>query len=113
VETLLSGLNELLAKTEKGGTKKKRAGAPDRCLLAKLFEACKQYKPITEVERTMMELEKYEYDSGGELISWLRKQLDNLEYDAIRNRLENHEEFPKTETDNKSETKAQEELYGL
>lgn len=92
VETLLSGLNELLAKIEKGGTKKQRACTPDHFLLLRLLEACKQYKPITEIERTVMELEKYEYDSGGELVSWLREQLDNLEYDAIRNRLENHGE---------------------
>jgi CheY-like chemotaxis protein len=113
VETLLSSLNELLAKTEKGGTKKQRAGAPDRFLLTRLLEACKQYEPITELERTVVELEKYEYDSGGELVSWLRKQLDNLEYDAIRDRLENYEEFPKTEPGNRSEAKVQEELYGL
>jgi hypothetical protein len=39
----------------------------------------------------MMELDKYEYDSGGELVSWLREQLDNLEYDAIRDRLEDRD----------------------
>jgi HPt (histidine-containing phosphotransfer) domain-containing protein len=88
VETLLSGLNELLAKTEKDGTKKQRVGAPDRRLLGELLEACKQYKPMAEIERVVIELEKYEYDSGGELVFWLRKQLDNLEYDAIRDRLE-------------------------
>jgi CheY-like chemotaxis protein/anti-sigma regulatory factor (Ser/Thr protein kinase)/HPt (histidine-containing phosphotransfer) domain-containing protein len=92
VETLLSNLNELLAKTEKGGTKKRRADVPDSFLLAGLLEACKQYKPIAELERTVVELEKYEYDSGGELVSWLREQLNNLEYDAIRDRLENRKE---------------------
>jgi PAS domain S-box-containing protein len=95
VETLLSSLNKLLAKTEKGGTKKQRAGAPDRFLLDKLLEACKQYKPMAEIERAVIELEKYEYDSGGELVSWLRKQLDSLEYDAIRDRLEGQGEFRK------------------
>jgi hypothetical protein len=63
--------------------------------LYKLLEACKQYKPITEIEKVMMELEKYEYDSGGDLVSWLREQLDNLEYDAIRDRLEDRDSLSK------------------
>jgi CheY-like chemotaxis protein/HPt (histidine-containing phosphotransfer) domain-containing protein len=89
VETLLSGLKELLAKTEKSGPEKQRAAAPDRVLLARLLEACEQYKPVAVIEKTMLELEQYQYDSGGELISWLREQIDNLEYDSIRDRLEN------------------------
>jgi hypothetical protein len=36
----------------------------------------------------LAELEKYEYESGGELIPWLREQIDNLEYDAVREKLE-------------------------
>ncbi|MDR2768506.1 MAG: response regulator, partial [Treponema sp.] len=110
VEILLSGLNELLTKNEKGVTRKQRAAAPDHTLLARLLEACKQYKPIAEAERPMTELEKYEYDSGGELVFWLREQLENLDYDAIRDRLENREKFPKTESGNTFGTKSQEEI---
>jgi hypothetical protein len=40
------------------------------------------------MEEIIAELEGYEYESGGELVSWLREQLDNLEYDAVRERLE-------------------------
>jgi hypothetical protein len=36
----------------------------------------------------MTALEGCEYESGGELIPWIREQLDNLEYDAIREKLE-------------------------
>jgi PAS domain S-box-containing protein len=86
VEALLSGLNELSAKIE--DPEKQRTGAPDRTVLDRLLEGCKQYKPMAEIEKAVIELEHYEYDSGGELVSWLREQLDNLEYDAIRDRLE-------------------------
>jgi HPt (histidine-containing phosphotransfer) domain-containing protein len=97
VETLLSGLNKLLAKNGKGSVKKQRTGAPDRAVMSRLLEACKQYKPIEALENAVRELEKYDYDSGGELVSWLREQLDNLEYDAIRDRLENREKIQQNE----------------
>jgi hypothetical protein len=40
------------------------------------------------MEETLAKLEGYEYESGGALVAWLRKQADDLEYDAIRERLE-------------------------
>jgi hypothetical protein len=40
------------------------------------------------MEEAVTELESFEYESGGELVVWLREQLDNLEYDAIHERLE-------------------------
>jgi PAS domain S-box-containing protein len=87
MERLLSGLNGMLANIEKSRGKKERAAAPEQAVLIKLLEACKQYQTML-MEKAVIELEKYEYDSGGELVLWLREQLDNLEYDAIRYRLE-------------------------
>jgi PAS domain S-box-containing protein len=87
VETLISGLNELLERVAKNRGNKQRAGAPDPKLLDRLLEACKQYRPAL-MEDAVTELEKYEYDSGGDLVAWLREQLDNLEYDAMQDRLE-------------------------
>ena len=40
------------------------------------------------MEEILRKLEENEYESGGELIIWLREQLDNLEYDVIGERLE-------------------------
>jgi hypothetical protein len=94
VETLVSGLNELLEKVEKNKGKKQRAGAPDPNLLDRLLEACKQYK-LALMEDAVAELENYEYDSGGDLVVWLRDQLDNLEYDAIQDRLETQNSLSK------------------
>jgi HPt (histidine-containing phosphotransfer) domain-containing protein len=87
VEELLSGLRELTSDLKKGEGEKQRAAAPDRALLARLLNGCKRYMP-TVMAAAITELEKYDYDRGGELIPWLREQLDNLEYDAIRERLE-------------------------
>jgi hypothetical protein len=41
----------------------------------------------SEMESILTELERYEYESGGELIEWMRERIDNLEYRAITERL--------------------------
>jgi signal transduction histidine kinase/FixJ family two-component response regulator/HPt (histidine-containing phosphotransfer) domain-containing protein len=62
------------------------ASAPDSATLARLLEACKSYR-TSLMEEILQQLEAFEYESGGELITWLREQLDNLEYDVILERL--------------------------
>jgi CheY-like chemotaxis protein len=88
-ESLLANIGELLEKAAKGkkqGPKQKKY-APDETLLARLLEAVKSYKS-TLMEETMCSIEEYDYDSGTDLVVWLRQQMDNLEYDAIRQKLE-------------------------
>jgi CheY-like chemotaxis protein len=87
VEADLEALGELLETAAEGGSEKAKAAAPDRALLEKLLDASKRFKPAI-MEEVMAELEKYEYESEGELIPWLREQIDNLEYDAVREKLE-------------------------
>jgi hypothetical protein len=67
---------------------KPRRPAPDGDLLARLLAACKEYN-ITAMEDALIELEKYSYESGDDLVVWLRRQLDNFDYELIRERLEN------------------------
>jgi len=62
------------------------SGAPDTALLAQFLDACKQFRSTT-MEEILRQLESFEYESGGELVTWLREQMDNLEYDAIQERL--------------------------
>jgi hypothetical protein len=40
------------------------------------------------MEGILDEIESYDYESGGELVLWLREQMDNLEYDEICTKLE-------------------------
>jgi hypothetical protein len=86
METLLAGMREFLTHTEKEEDKP-RAPAPDRELLARLLAACKEYN-ITVMEEALTELEKYSYESGNDLIIWLRQRLDNFDYELIQERLE-------------------------
>jgi predicted transcriptional regulator len=86
-EAMLANLKELLEKAAAGKGAKKKAAAPDPALLAKLLDATQRYKS-TLMEEVLADMELYDYESGGDLVDWLREQVDNLEYDAICERLE-------------------------
>jgi CheY-like chemotaxis protein/HPt (histidine-containing phosphotransfer) domain-containing protein len=86
-EVLVAGIRDLLRDTLEQDAEKQKAAFPDRVLLEKLLDAGKRFKS-TMMEEILSELEQYEYEADGDLVRWLREQLDNLEYDAIRDRLE-------------------------
>jgi signal transduction histidine kinase/CheY-like chemotaxis protein len=87
IEKLLIRLKELLAITmEQSGTKPV-SPKPDPVLLQELAEACKHYN-VNIMEEILGKLESLQYESGADLVQWLREQMDNLEYDAIGERLE-------------------------
>ncbi|GHV68249.1 hypothetical protein AGMMS49928_07240 [Spirochaetia bacterium] len=86
VEKLLQNIGALLEQTAAVEPAKPRAASPDPALLAEFLEACEHYR-TSLMEETLVKLEGYEYESGGELVAWLREQADNLEYEAIRKRL--------------------------
>ncbi|MDR2143166.1 MAG: response regulator [Treponema sp.] len=69
-----------------GETKQRRA-KPDRELLRRLSEATAAFNS-NETEEILGELEQYRYDSGEDLVRWLREQAENFDYDAIHERLE-------------------------
>ncbi|MDR2483124.1 MAG: response regulator [Treponema sp.] len=87
VRFLLLDLEDLLKRTAERTEERPRVPAPDGALLSRLLDAVKRYKSAI-MEEILMELESYEYERGGELVVWLRQQMDNLEYEAIKNRLE-------------------------
>ena len=95
VERLLTSLEELLQHISAGATRQK-AASPDPALLQKLAQASKHYKANTMAE-ILGELEKYDYESGGELVSWLRERADDLDYEAIWERLNSAQDVKQTE----------------
>lgn len=92
VRLLLLDLEELLQKAEAGKKTKQKAAVPDPVMLSRLLDAASRYR-ASLMEEVLAGLELFEYESGGELISWLREQMDNLEYDAIRTRLDTPNPF--------------------
>jgi CheY-like chemotaxis protein len=86
METLLGALRDFLTDMKKKEDKPWIA-APDQELLDKLLAACKEYN-ITIMENFLTELEKYSYESGNDLVIWLRQRVNDLDYEVIRERLE-------------------------
>jgi CheY-like chemotaxis protein len=92
LETAVRGLTAKLAarigawETGRGEGKREQKAGPERGLLERLVTASSEYK-ANEVEEILGELGRYGYETGGELVRWLREQADNFEYEAIQNRL--------------------------
>jgi CheY-like chemotaxis protein len=63
-----------------------RKGAPDAAALLRVHAACEKYD-IDEIDAAMAELEAFAYESGGELVLWLRENVDQMNYDEIVERL--------------------------
>jgi CheY-like chemotaxis protein/HPt (histidine-containing phosphotransfer) domain-containing protein len=91
VEALLQQLDTLSRSADAVGRKadgsKNLRVSPDGSLLAKMLEASQAYD-IDAMQNAMDELERYQYESGGELIAWLKEKLVNFGYDEISEKLE-------------------------
>jgi PAS domain S-box-containing protein len=90
VEDLLTQLDALAESADEVGDAADRdktaLPSPDRALLEKMLEASRDYD-IDAMRSVMDELERYRYESGGELISWLKERIVNFGYDEISEKL--------------------------
>ncbi|MDR1572306.1 MAG: response regulator [Clostridiales Family XIII bacterium] len=88
VEELLPRLAELIeradAAVDDGGDRKP---SPDRALLERMLAAGRDYD-IEAMQSAMDALGEHEYESGGELVRWLREKVVEFAYDQIQERLE-------------------------
>jgi signal transduction histidine kinase/CheY-like chemotaxis protein len=79
-------LGELLASVEEHTAAKPSARSPDAELLKQFLDACKQFKSSL-MEEILEKLDGFKYETDGDLVQWLREQMDNLEYNAMEKRL--------------------------
>jgi signal transduction histidine kinase/DNA-binding response OmpR family regulator len=87
VERLIVSIDGVLGKPAKAnGSGAPKAFAPDRKILERILLASKQFD-LNSMEQYLMELEGIDYEYGGDVVKWLREQMDNLEYGAIQDRL--------------------------
>jgi CheY-like chemotaxis protein len=86
-EALLQELEKILEKAVASLGVRKKMPSVDPALLSKMLDAARHYKS-TLMEEILNSMESCDYESGGDLVAWLREQMDNLEYDAICRRLE-------------------------
>jgi CheY-like chemotaxis protein len=87
MKSFLGNLSNFLHSIKANEGEKERAPSPDKKLLRDLLDFAKSYRAV-QIDDSLTKLERFEYDSGEELVSWLRNQADNLEYGAIRDQLE-------------------------
>jgi signal transduction histidine kinase/FixJ family two-component response regulator len=87
VEKILGRLKELFTLLMNQAGAKPMCEKPDPALLERLTEAAKHYN-VKVMDEILEKLEANDYEQEGELVKWLREQVDNLEYEAIYKRLE-------------------------
>ena len=78
IEVILDEINE--------DNQKPIINRPDRRILDKLLQACRDYE-MNNVDEALEELEAYEYESEGELVVWLRENAEQMNFDEIIDRL--------------------------
>ena len=80
-DKLIGDLGVALARMVRENPKEKK-DKPDRETLIKLMNACEKYQ-MDGVDEAMTELEKYQYDTGGDFVEWLRENTDQMNFVQI------------------------------
>jgi len=85
VVKLLENLDGMMDKLSAKAQKEVKT-EPDRHVLAKILEACYNFD-MKAVEEAVRELERFEYESGGELIPWLWESVQKFNINEIIDKL--------------------------
>ncbi|MDR2943399.1 MAG: transporter substrate-binding domain-containing protein [Treponema sp.] len=65
---------------------KPRLKAPNRDVLARLRQSCEKFD-MSNIDKTMAELESYDYEEGGDLVKWLKERIEISEITEAAMRL--------------------------
>jgi CheY-like chemotaxis protein len=84
-EQLLDGINAEIDRTD-AGSQKPRKTEPAEETLSDLLQACLTFD-IDGVDKAMEELESCEYETGADLVEWLREKADGMGFKEIVSRL--------------------------
>jgi hypothetical protein len=84
-ETLITNLSLLFAEID-AAAKKETRPVPDPALLADILKASRDYD-MDALDNAIIELERYDYESEGELVEWLREQIGKSAFGEIESRL--------------------------
>ena len=87
MEALIEKLREALAQASGGEGGGEKKASPDKEVLKSMLEAAKDFD-ADAMQVAVKELEKYEYETGGDLVSWLTERVTAFAYDEIEERLE-------------------------
>jgi signal transduction histidine kinase/DNA-binding NarL/FixJ family response regulator/HPt (histidine-containing phosphotransfer) domain-containing protein len=84
-QQLLAGIDQEISRAD-AGTKKQRKAEPAEETLGDLLQACRDFD-IDGVDRAMEELESCDYETGADLVEWLREKVDGMGFKEITGRL--------------------------
>ena len=65
---------------------KSKKDKPDKALLTKLLAACRIYDMV-EIEAAMTEIAKHQYEADDGLVLWLKKNVEEMNYEKIEEKL--------------------------
>jgi signal transduction histidine kinase/CheY-like chemotaxis protein len=85
VETLVGNIREFLEEIDKD-TKRPLRPAPDPALLEAILNASRNYD-MDCMDKAVLELAQYRYESRGELVEWLREKTGRSAFEEIEKRL--------------------------
>jgi hypothetical protein len=86
---MLQTIGRFMAESDSAKAKKETRNSIDEALLKQMYHANKMFKNAA-LEELFAEIQKYDYAAArdSELVSFLREQIDNLEYEKIEQALE-------------------------
>ena len=82
---LIQNIRKMIERFEADNLKQNKE-KPDEETLNKLRQACIDYE-MSEVDAILDELETYSYKTNGDLVTWLRENAEQMNFDEIINRL--------------------------
>jgi len=85
VKRLISNIEATVDNIDSDNRKPKQ-DSPDSDILNNLLQACTDYD-MRQVDAALEELEAYDYVSNGELVIWLRDNVEQMNFDEIIDRL--------------------------
>ncbi|GHU06970.1 hypothetical protein FACS1894151_00580 [Spirochaetia bacterium] len=85
VEDLIGSLKVLVERVEAHFVKPKKP-APEKEYLDRILKAAGSWD-IDEMDKAIEELEKYQYESQGDIVLWLKEQIGMSQFDKIHERL--------------------------
>ncbi|MCL2718822.1 MAG: PAS domain-containing protein [Lachnospiraceae bacterium] len=83
VKGLIADIENLINETSQDKPRKEK---PEQEILDKLREACSNYE-MSNVDAAIAELDAFDYESGDELVIWLRENAEQTNFDEIIEKL--------------------------
>ncbi|MDR1166105.1 MAG: response regulator [Deltaproteobacteria bacterium] len=86
IADILALLSDFSPESAPGAARKETRRQPSPRLLQNILDNCRLFK-TTQIKKDIKELDRFSYEKDGDLVAWLKTQLETLEYDSIKEKL--------------------------